>query len=260
MSNWTLGKNKRHYVFFDSFDRDDKFGTLSTDCTITLPNHQIINPRFFRLEQCTIPQTYYEQFAPIPLEEQAGGGLIYVSIPAGNYSPVQYATAMKTALDSASPNGYTYTVTYSSFTHKFTISTTANFELAYRTAFDAKIDANNYSAGFNNPIEDTGFALSHTSNGTAILGATQFMFLALEGVPTAYTTSRNLTATYMIPIDSNSWEVNFYQNNNEFDNRVDMSSNGRAYSTFRVRLMYFNGNVVDLNGAEWSFCLSYEKW
>lgn len=55
------------------------------------------------------------------------------TIPVGNYNSTTIISALKTALDSASPLGQTYTVSISSLTSKMTISSTGNFSIVSGT-------------------------------------------------------------------------------------------------------------------------------
>lgn len=68
-----------------------------------------------------------------------GGSELQASIDYGNYSPTEYLTAVKTALDAA--GALTYTVSLNRSTRKITISSTANFTLRANTGTRASVSA-----------------------------------------------------------------------------------------------------------------------
>jgi hypothetical protein len=69
----------------------------------------------------SIPRSYYlipSSARSFTLNEN--GTTVTVSLAVGNYSVSTFRTALKTALDAASPNGRVYTVAFSTLTGKFT--------------------------------------------------------------------------------------------------------------------------------------------
>jgi hypothetical protein len=68
-----------------------------------------------------------------------GGSELQASIDFGNYSPTEYLTAVKTALDGA--GALTYTVSLNRSTRKITISSTSNFTLRTNTGTRASVSA-----------------------------------------------------------------------------------------------------------------------
>lgn len=68
-----------------------------------------------------------------------GGSELQASIAYGNYSPTEYLTAVKTALDAA--GALTYTVSLNRTTRKITISSTSTFALLANTGTRASVSA-----------------------------------------------------------------------------------------------------------------------
>lgn len=83
------------------------------------------------------------------LTESDGGGARTVTIPVGNYNTSSMIAALQTALDAASANSHTYTVTFAGSslsapdTEKFTISSDAGGANTFTLTFGSSISPGN---------------------------------------------------------------------------------------------------------------------
>ena len=79
------------------------------------------------LLSATVPKSYYaieEGFNSFVLDEN--GATATITIPPGTYSANQFKDILPPLLNTASPNGWTYTMTFSQTTAKFTWTVTGN--------------------------------------------------------------------------------------------------------------------------------------
>lgn len=256
----SLVERTKNFAYLSSVDRES--GTNSAfRVSLTRP---ISNLKTVTLESCTIPYTFWNvrTTSYVPLKE-AGFPLANVYVPAAMYTPTSLATALSTAMTAASPSGATYTVVYDQATGKFTISNaTLGFELQFLSDFNSS-NVNHFAfyLGWNNPIVDTGFALSHTSNGIARL-TEQYLVLKIFPIGTGYESSANLVggSTFaMIPLTGNAFDQILYVNKSFYDQSTTLSVTGQDYKTFFIQLTHVDGTEVDLNGNPLSLVLSYTQ-
>ena len=101
---------------------------------------QPIKAKYFKLTTAEIPLTYYnvrnvsgavDNNYIFYFSEDNGITTLQATLTAGYYISSTIITSLKTALDTATTIGSTYTVSYSSSTQKFSISSTANFKIMY---------------------------------------------------------------------------------------------------------------------------------
>lgn len=116
----TFGLDESHtYVefFFDSLDSNQAaVSTASTrDWPLFLLQRPLTNIAAMKILEVQIPFTWYvfNRFNNTFTLQENIGGPVTVTIPIGNYSTTSLASVLEDALNAASPNGRTYTVTYS---------------------------------------------------------------------------------------------------------------------------------------------------
>lgn len=149
-----------HYIYheyeLDSLDAVDSYdaSTASTDWPQFQFITQIPNIAAIKIIECQIPFSFYifnMNNNTFILTESAGGGPKTVTIPVGNYNSTTLAAALVTALDTASANGYTYTVTYSAQTGMFTFSNSSGlgtFSFTFGVAGDPGVTNPRFGLGF----------------------------------------------------------------------------------------------------------------
>jgi len=120
---------------------------------------------YMRIIDVQIPFTYYvyNQFNnTFILTESTGGLATTVTIPPGNYNSATFIPMIITALNTASANHYTYTVTDSASTQKFTFHNSAGGTNTFSFTFGGTDDQ-----GFDNPRLWIGFPAGTTTSTTA---------------------------------------------------------------------------------------------
>ena len=97
----------------------------------------IKNATAFKITSAEIPLSYYNARSSgvdannTFIFSENGGTTTTATITAGYYTSTTIITALQTAMNTASPNHYTYTITYSTTTGLITISSTGNFKIMY---------------------------------------------------------------------------------------------------------------------------------
>lgn len=143
-TNYGLNDSLKYTEFeFDSLVAEQSLDSAyaTTDWPMFLLGKPLSNIAAMKVIEVQIPFSYYV-FNSInntfTLTESDGGGPATVTIPVGNYDTVSILTALATALNSASVNSHTYTVTYSAITQKLTFTsnagTTKTFTLTFGSA------------------------------------------------------------------------------------------------------------------------------
>lgn len=103
-----------------------------------------------------------------------------VTIPPGNYNSSLMATALGTALTTASPTTKTYTVTFSSLTQKFTIVVSAGtFSLTFGTSDDIGVSNPRLVLGFG-PATTASSGTTLVATYTANLTGSNYLFLCSD--------------------------------------------------------------------------------
>lgn len=123
------GKLLRKKIFYIDSENRLSGSNTSFQYKIDLDNETY---KRVSLLQCSIPKSWYLVPADgnsFTLDE--GGTQVAVSLTAGNYDPTNFMAVLPTLLNNASPNGWTYTMTFPNsstevHTGKFTFSVSGN--------------------------------------------------------------------------------------------------------------------------------------
>lgn len=217
--------------------------------------YQIQLPKNKTFTHCTLmdftcPKSYYNVpagFNSMTLTEN--GVSATVSITAGNYNRITLATALKTALDAASPNGVTYTIAYngSSIVQDglFHYSCAGGGGVQPIFTFTTGLTS---AMGFspNTSYQFSGSALT-SANCISLIGETTLFVHA--SLCDNYTDNILQQVYVSNTIDSS---VIRYQNTG------DIISNsrrfiGNGWNSFTISLCDENATPMDLNGLAW-FC------
>lgn len=253
-------------LLIDSYDRIE--GT-STAFRINL-NQVKENIESIQLVSAIIPNTAYNvynytingilyQNNLIPFREVASDA--FATVPIGNYSITNLIAAIGVAMTSSSPNLQVYTASYDSSTFKITVTTSGPNPFAFR--FAATFGGTNYTninlsyvMGFNNT--NTGVAaLSLTSNNVVNLSGIPYYVIKNNNLQNNVFTTEATSGMYYIPNNVNGANIAYYLCSTEKDGNI-MKFNKGSYTTLtqlNISLMDTYERIVDLNGADWQFCI-----
>lgn len=252
-----LAQNTR--IVIDSKSRAS-YSSSSSNCIFQLSNAiSLAGRKYVRLLNFTCYSTVYNITSAnnnIDFEENATVKL--ATVPAGFYTASTLATAVKTALDTASGGFATFTVTYSSTTGKFTIASTQSFELLFATGANSAaslFDVLGWTdASGINPV-DTAPATSATAPFIADLSAPSQFYITINEFDTHHHTTEQTYFTFVVPNTSALGSVSTFNYNANYDQTINISNNLSYLRTFSVRIHDVRGRVLDLNNSEWSMML-----
>jgi hypothetical protein len=212
---------------------------------ITLPSYIAANSSGLAVAclRACIPRSYYvvnstygNTFTLIE-----GAATAVVTIPVGNYSVSSFASVLKTALQTASPNARTYTITYSAITGKYSYSCSgaASFQLAAITG-----------SGLH---EQLGVTPSRTATTTFVLPFTAANVVnfrlkdTLQVHSDICTAGKNDTLQDIVIAGLPNFSSVAY-------NSTDTLMNAKALNTVASNVYYLritdeDGKIIDLNGV-----------
>lgn len=148
------------------------------------------------LDQCFIPNNFYNCYDPIILEE-LGNPPVTFTLPDGIYRcfddpSSNFQPALVTALNTASPTGSLYTVVYDPTTQKLTITNTSGVTFRFNDV-NPITNITYRSMGWNatNQTVVQAFALSQTSTGSInmLAGISNGIRIRIEELPVVCQTS-----------------------------------------------------------------------
>ena len=109
----------------------------------------IKNATAFKITSAEIPLSYYNVRSSgldanniFIFSENGGITTITATIVAGYYTSTSIITALTSAINTASPNHYTYTITYNTITGLFNITSTGNFVVMYSSSTNSWLSIN----------------------------------------------------------------------------------------------------------------------
>ena len=224
----------------------DKFIAGSINRPRFLISHEIQHVKKIKVGSVAVPFSYYIVNSinqVFTFEETAGGGPVSFNITNGNYDIVTFPAEIKSQMDTASVNGYTYTVAINAITSKLDISTAAAFEIDLAT-----------SSGITGYTIATGSANSQSSTNVVNLSGSHNLYLRsnLAGSFLQEDTIVHNNELYnniltAVPIDVNPLQVV----NKDYDNTeyLDVDTH------FKEVEFYFtdeSGNIIDFNGQSFN--------
>lgn len=216
-----------------------------------------IKARFFKLTSAEIPLTFYnvrnvsgavDNNNIFYFSENNGVSTLNATITAGYYNSTTIATALQTALNSATVNAYVYTVSYNTTTQKFTIASTGNFKVMFPTWLSV-----NWVMGY---TQASANSTSNIANGMPYLDYYQYFYLRLSNLNAemCYDETGSNNNIMKIPINSVQSSIQFYFDVS--DNHFVLNSD-RPVQSFDVQLLDSDYNAINLNGREYSFTLTF---
>lgn len=206
------------------------------------------------LEFVQIPNTIYNIDSTnnqVYFEESGGGGTLTGSITAGFYDTGTFPAAVKAAMDAVTANAITYTVSINADTNLMTITPSGG-----TVAIQFGTNTSNSAAqpmGFS--ASDVATAASVTGDQVIDLSEPRTLGIIFrdsdDRSSTRVSTGRYYSA--QIPVNVSFGDV-IFQREEDLRNQLLYFTN--PVSILEVELINIGtGNVVDLNGLHWSFCL-----
>lgn len=209
-------------IYLDSRNADQASAALTNlDYPMFYFDDPIQNVVYFKVLEVQIPFSFLIVNAAnnsFTLTESASSAT--VTIPPGNYNSSLMATALTTALNTASPTGKTYTVTFSSITQKFTFVVSAGtFSFTFGTSTDEGIFNPRLILGFG-PGTTSSTLTSLESTYVANLTGSNYIYLCSDtlgvNVETylpnkSYMRGAKGPQIASIPVDVNPGDIIFYK-------------------------------------------------
>lgn len=235
-------------IFIDSKNRTVT-STSSSDFSITLTENV---GGLYQLVHLSLLNSLYNVVAgendKLYVEHSVDGAQTLTLSP-GNYTTATLATEVKTQLDTIS--AVVYTVTYSSTTGKYTVSPDSG-TFAYRFATNTTASSR-FLLG--KDAVDDGLAASQVSDNMANISLHDSVAVKISQDSNAHVTLPNGTeASFLIPVDVSFGSVLHYKNNQVFQQYVRFGSNT---SSLTIQLYANDGDLLDINGVDWSMSLKY---
>lgn len=210
------------------------------------------NASKLRLVSASIPITYYSVNSTnnvIYFNENIGANAT-ANITAGSYTTTSLATVIGTVMTAASPNGRTYTVTYSNTLNAFTITVSAG---TFRFSFGTNVTNSAFRVlGFNNT--DGVLALTQTSPNQPQLNLTSVICLRsaeLAGrlIKSNVSNQINDNVLYIMPVTVALGDLLTYYNQDSDYYEIDMKNCNK----FDIMLTDLSGNILDIRGLNTYF-------
>lgn len=265
----------RQYIVCDGIDRVS--GTPA-DCNLQF-NQPVQNIHSLRLECAVIPYSMYVVRGYIPLYESGQVGSLYkkVTLPLSAYDNTNIASAVATALTSASTVGNVYTASFNTTTGKLTINSTGSFSLQWTTDYNSYQILPDGSSTFNNgmynklgfnyinqtlnvPDPDTSLGPSTTSSGFCRFSINNIYITCTPLGSSTITTGENSNVTYVVPVNGNFGDYIIFTSNNAYIADIYFGSKNITLNNINVVLSYPAGDTIDLNGADPSYVFSYLEY
>lgn len=233
--------SKYSSLIIDSRDRGVN-SVSSTNFSVSF-KESIDNIYLIDLKYVNLPNSFYNI--------TAANNNIYFSIGAtnysctiapGNYSVTTIMAAIATAMNGAINNSFA--ATYNAITMRITITGTSAFVLQFSNAAT--------------PYRELGWPATNTSSATSQLApnvpqlsSPLNLYLYIPDFGRYTFSSSGIISTFTIPINA-AVSPNIYQ---QQDFNQTLLLDIESLTNFSVRLMDNSGNIMDLGGEDWQFCL-----
>ena len=180
-------------------------------------------------------------------------GAVTAVITPGSYNTAQFITEFTAQLVAVSPD--TYTITYNPTTLKLTItSSSALFQILGFTGVNFGHNILPY-IGFNQ-VDTTAGAVQVAPNAIN-LGSPKEIFIKCANFQTPiHDSTNNFTAMFQVSLQSSFGNIEFFEQFNRHETSIKVEQ--RTMNTIYLQLVDENGDLVLLNGAEWSVLLRFD--
>lgn len=230
----------------------DRTSGTPTEFKIAIP--AIEGLKRFSLQYVNLPNTLFNIDDTNNAIYYSRGGARGTTIAPGAYSITDLLAELGDAMTLADGLGV-YTVSYDPILMAITIECTLAFTL------DLSITTNTiwYVLGWEVPLipgVNTTSALSHTAPYSVRLDFPSELFLTINELGEANVASNSGTrGNFLVPLSVISQFNEIYTKYTRFDAERTYTY-GNTLTQFSVKLTKANGDLVDMNGADWSFCLA----
>lgn len=249
----------RTTIHVDSRDRDFDMFPTSTDFVVSLPE-TLKNVGSAVLVTAELPLTYYvfsTSRGNTSLTVTVDAVTHTVTIPDGNYTAAQMASALKTVLDTAFAK--VFTVTIDPVTMRCTIAVVGSVGVDATAATKKTEWGLGYYLGFPGGVVTSG---TNSVTGTRVvnLNPENYLFLdiaELNGLASCalYAAGGVGRKTFAkIPLSGTSYQYNFYDKAVTY---VEQRPQLTKLDKLHVSVRFHDGTPVDLNGSEWSFSIEF---
>lgn len=222
----------------------NRIGGTDSDFTYNIDMKGLHEPTHVALLRAYIPKSYYSiQSGSNTLTLDEDGTTEIITLPEGNYSVNSLKTKLKALLDTASPNGWTYTITTPSTTSqpqtgKLTFSVSGNSSVQPSLVFE---DGLYEQLGFEANSTNDFVADSLVSTNVINLQAEQTLFIHSDIIQDTDNVLQEIYASNQL-----SYSAIVFENNNTKDYSKPLVS--KTNNTYRFYLTDENSNKIDLNG------------
>ncbi len=263
-------------IILDSTQRDSVSSVSASDCVIRLRAINQLRSIKFKKFVCKYSWYPFTTSSSFTITESvAGATSITMAFPA-SWSAVDIATMLTTQINTLSPSGNTYAVTYNSVQFKYTIARTAGaetFSLTFPTTNNLwKV------LGFSTGTTSAGLTTITSPNVTYSLGPDYFIIQSNELLSGSNQLVRGYQGSATFGLDSEiTNNVNVFLNipinvgigstiiytEMDIERRIDYTRNGKAnkfLDLVDIRLIDpYLGTALAINGANWMLELEAEE-
>lgn len=251
----------RTTVHIDSRDRDYDVYPTPSQFSIELPE-TLKNISSAVLVSAELPLSYYVFSAArgnTSIRVGRGGVFNTVTVPDGNYTTAQLASALTSALNTAfSPS--VFTVTFDPVSMRCAIASSGATVAVDATGATKKTEWGlGYYLGFPRGVI-TSAANSVTGTAVASLSPENYLLIDIEelnGVSQSalYAAGGSGRKSFAkVPLNGDSYTYNYYDKTPTY---VDVRPQLTKADKLRVSIRFHDGTVVDLNGGEWSMSVEF---
>ena len=182
-----------------------------------------------------------------------GGGNLTATITPGTYNISDLISEIDTRLNAA--GALTYTTTFSDITKKITLSATGNFNVLWTFTDDNPASLLGFTV-------DLGGSSSYTAPNSINIAGENSYFIAMRDLNLTGTLGgQNMIGyTYKVPINVGYGDVCFYSSETGLLQPFRQDNNRFLQPIMFIQLLKYDGSVVDLQGADWSFTVLIETY
>lgn len=246
--------NREVQLIINSKDRENYNSTVSTDFTVQLQNPINYDILAYGLESCCIPKTSYNIVdGSFELEDVS---VRIISIPDGNYSITALVSELQTQMNLGGP--VVYTVSYNANTMKLSfVSDGTGFYINPNQLdfpFLLKLGFNNF----------TGYSSIASPLPTIIppkvfdISGIKNVYIKISELSEYMRDTKNLSSNFKVNFGCPYGSIVYFNNENTYKQYYTTAQNHiRRTDKFSVRLVDESGELVDLNGSDWSLVLRF---
>jgi hypothetical protein len=194
----------------------------------------------------SIPLSYYvirQPYNVFTLNE--GSSSVNITIVPGNYNVNNFLTAMTALLNTNSPTGYTYSMTFSIVTAKYTYSVTGNGSVQPTFIFSDFLVS---QMGFSNHSTNTFIGNKLTSSDVISFVATQALYITCDLVTDESNILQSIFTNNSVPYSYIAYSC---QNVEHYMKKLSTTK----HSSMVIRLIDAQGQEIDLNGIDWQLTI-----